>query len=46
MPEDSANNTIGMIPALAQSIRKDIDTARTHQNKHVREEEILTLDTC
>jgi hypothetical protein len=45
MPEDSTNNTIGMIPVLAQSIRKDIDAARTHLDNHVTaEEEILTLD--
>ncbi|HEX5977060.1 MAG TPA: hypothetical protein VFY68_07265 [Nitrososphaeraceae archaeon] len=44
MPEDGVNNTIGMIPVLAQSIKKDVDAARTHLNNHVREEEILTLD--
>jgi hypothetical protein len=44
MPEDSTNSTIGMILVLAQSIKKDIDAARTHLNNHVREEEILTLD--
>ena len=35
MPEDSTNNIIGMIPVLAQSIKKDIDTAKTHLNNHV-----------
>lgn len=44
MPEDGVNNTIDMIPVLAQSIKKDVDAARTHLNNHVREEEILTLD--
>jgi hypothetical protein len=45
MLEDSVNNTIGMIPVLAESIKEDIDTARIHLNNHVREEEILTQDT-
>ena len=31
MPEDCVNNTIGMIPVLAQSIKKDVDAARTHR---------------
>jgi hypothetical protein len=44
MPEDSTNYTIDMVPVLAQSIKKDIDAARTHLNIHVREEEILALD--
>jgi hypothetical protein len=44
MLEDSVNNTIGMIPVLAESIKKDIDAGRIHLNNHVREEEILTLD--
>jgi hypothetical protein len=28
-----------MIPVFAQSIKKDVDAARTHLNNHVREEE-------
>jgi hypothetical protein len=44
MPEDNTNNTIDVIPVLAQSIKNDIDAARNHLNNHVREEEILTLD--
>ena len=44
MSEDNGDHTIGIIPVLAQSIKKDIDQARTHLNNHVREEEILTLD--
>ncbi|MFZ0344697.1 MAG: hypothetical protein WAL24_06020 [Nitrososphaeraceae archaeon] len=44
MLENSTNNTIGMNPVLTQSIKEDIDAARTHLNNHVREEEILTLD--
>jgi hypothetical protein len=30
MPQDSTNITIGMVPLLAQSIKKDIDAARNH----------------
>jgi hypothetical protein len=36
MPEDSINNNLGMIPVLAQRIKKDIDAARTHLNSHVK----------
>ena len=44
MSDDSTNYTIGMVPVLTQTIKKDIDAARTHLNNHVREEEILALD--
>ena len=45
MSENRISNIVDPTPIVAESIKKDIDMARTHLNSHVTtKEEILALD--